>query len=304
MQKIEKNNITWINFSGPTTDELLFLKDNFKLSKYVVSELSQAIKRPKIEEYDGYLFLILHFPVFNEKTRQTIPTELDFIIAQSTIVTVHQESLPQLENFFHECSGGLNNGNGEYFKSPGFFLYCLLDKLIDSCLPMLDHISEHIEDIENNIFKGREKEMISEVAIVKRDIIDFRQTIKPQRSVLEVLANKTSRFFNDNLDFISQEVIGSNIRVWNVLENHKEMIEAIEETNNSLFSYRISEIVKILTILSLITFPLNLINGFLGMSLFNNVGFMQSPSSYILVLIVEIFIALLMVLFFKKKRWL
>jgi magnesium transporter len=169
---------------------------------------------------------------------------------------------------------------------------------------MLDHILDNIEKIEEKIFRGTGKEMISEVAIIKRDIIDFRRTIKPQRSVLEILAQKAPRFFNVQLDFISQEVIGSNIRVWNTLENHMEMIGAIERTNESLSSYQLSSIVKILTILSLITFPLNLINSFLGMSLFDKVEFMHYPYTYMVVLFFELFIGFALYLLFKKKRWL
>ena len=302
MQKIEYNNASWLNFPKPTTDDLLFLKNNFHLAASVLNELSIPVKRPKAEEYDSYIFLVLHFPVFDPKTRKTTPTEIDFIITKDCLITVYQEPITMLELFFADCT---NQGQSreEYFKDTGYLLFCILDKLTDSCLPMLDHIHDHIEDIENNIFRGKEKEMITEVAIVKRDIIDFRRTLKPQRSVLEIISQKASRFFSRDLDYISQEVIGSNTRVWNTLENHKEMIEAIEETNNSLFSYKISEIIKVLTVLSLITFPLNLINGFLGMSLFGNVPFMQASNTYLFVLAAELIIALALLLFFKKKKW-
>jgi magnesium transporter len=303
MQKIEHNNFAWINLANPPAKDLLFLKDTHRVSSNVLQQLITPIKRPKIEEYPGYLFLVLHFPVFYEKDRQTIPTELDFIITREAIITVYPEPVPSLVQFFEDCSHHLPMRE-EYFQTTGYLLFCILDKLIDSCLPMLDHVQEKIDDTEDKIFKGQEKEMLSEVAIIKRDIIDFRRTIKPQRSVLEILSKKSSRFFNQDLDFISQEVIGSNIRVWNTLENHKEMIEAIEKTNESLFSYKISEIVKVLTILSFITFPLNLVTGFLGMSLFENVPFMHSPFAYLYVLAAELIIGLLLITFFRKKKWL
>jgi len=303
MQEIQKNGITWFEFCKPNADEFLFLKDKFRLASSVMNELSTPLKRPKIEEHDEYLFLVLHFPVFNAKTRQTIPTELDFVITRKMVVTVHEDSLPSLEDFFNHCAKN-DWAQSQYFQKTGHLLFCMLDKLVDSCLPMLDHIHDHTEEIENKVFRGQEKDMLSEIAVVKRDIIDFRRTIQPQRSVLEVLAQKSNRFFGQDLDFISQEVIGSNIRVWNILENHKELIEAIEKTNESLFSYKISEIVKVLTILSFITFPLNLITGFLGMSLFNNVPFMQRTDTYIVILAIEILIGLFMYFAFKRKKWL
>jgi len=301
MQRITKNNLTWLNLAEPTTNELINIKDDLGLNKYVAGQLAIPIKRPKIEEYPGYLFLVLHFPVFNEKSRQTIPAELDFIVTKDIIVTAHQDPLPQLENLCHECSAGLNNS--EYFKNAGFLLYCILDKLIDSCLPMLDHISDHLDDIENKIFQGKEKEMLLEIAIVKRDIIDFRKTIKPQRLVLEILAKKTSRFFGDDFDFISQEVIGSNIRVWNVLENHKERVEAIEETNNSLLSNKITNILKILTLLSFITFPLSLVAAILAMNT-PMPEFLDRPTAFWEVFAFMILLTVGMFWLFKKKGWL
>ncbi len=303
MIKIQKNNITWLNLSEPTTNELLAIKDDFGLNRYVAGQLSIPVKRPKIEEYPGYLFLILHFPVFNESTRQTIPTELDFIITPNAIVTVHQDPLPQLENFCHECSGGVS-GNGEYFKSTGFLLYCILDKLIDSCLPMLDHVSDNLDDIENKIFQGHEREMLSEIAIVKRDIIDFRRTIKPQRSVLEVLAKKTSRFFNEDFDFISQEVIGSNIRVWNILENHKERVEAIEETNNSLLTHKLNNILKILTVVSFIILPLNLLAGIFAMDTGLTSDMMKDPYAFWWIITAMAAVGTFIFVIFKRKKWL
>ncbi|MDD5589970.1 MAG: magnesium transporter CorA family protein [Candidatus Portnoybacteria bacterium] len=303
MQQIEYNKVGWINSCCPDTRDLLFLKENFHLANAVVQQLPKSIRRPKIEEYFGYLFLVLHFPVFNHETRLTVPKELDFIITPSAIVTLSQEKIPQLESFFEECLRQMVSRE-EYFKSAGLLLFFMLDKLVDSCLPMLDHIDENIENIENKTFSGHEREMLSEIAIVKRDIIDFRRTIKPQRSILELLSKKASAFFDQDLDFVSQEVIGSNIRVWNTLENHKEMIESIEETNESLLSYKISDIVKILTVLSSITLPLGLVANIFSMNTALNITLAQNPLSFWAIIGSMITLSAIMLLYFKKKKWL
>ena len=159
MQQIEKNQVLWLNIAGPSTDDLLFLKEKFGLANSVLTELSVPVVRTKIEEYEDYLFLVFHFPVFDPASRKTTPTELDFIVTKTTIVTAYTEPIPNLEDFFVEC---LNHpaGQKEYFKSAGYLLFCILDKLIDSCLPMLDHIHDNIEDIEEKIFMGKGREMI------------------------------------------------------------------------------------------------------------------------------------------------
>ena len=122
--------------------------------------------------------------------------------------------------------------------------------------------------------------------------------------MIEILAKKADRFFVQDLQHYIHEVIGSNIRVWNTLENHKEMIEAIERTNESLLSYKISNIVKILTLLSFIIFPLSLLTAIFSMNTLTNYKLIQNIYAFWLILAAMIIIALGIFLYFKKKKWL
>jgi len=298
--QIEHNNIVWKNLANPDFQDLDFLDKELDASHLVLKDLLGFNKRPKIEEFDHYLFLVIHFPVFNEKTRQTIPTEIDFIITQEMVLTVYQSENPVLINLFED----LNNNeecHPECFKSAGWLLFYILDKMIDSCLPMLDHIHEKIETIEEKVFDGQEKEMLKEIAFVKRDIIDFRRTIKPQRSVLELLSRKMARFFKENLEIISQEVVGSEIRVWNTLENHKEMIEAIESTNSNLLSFQINQVMHTLTFFSIVLFSLTFLASFFSMKVIET---FETPLSLLGIGLLMITTVIFITVIFKNKRWL
>ena len=296
--QIQQNQISWLNLANPKPEDLNFLEKDLKVNPSVLKELLGVNKRSKIEEYDNYLFLVMHFPVFHEENRQTIPTELDFVVTPNQVITVYQNANPCLDKLFQELEKD-ESRRQEYFKSSGFLLFCILDRLIDSCLPMLDHIHEKIENIENKIFEGKEREMLKEIAFVKRDIIDFRRTLKPERSVLEILAKKDRHFFKEDLDYIAQEVIGSEVRVWNILENHKEMIEAIEKTNESLLSYQINRVMHTLTFFSIILFSLTFIASFFSMRIFT------ITSSFGLYAILGIMLAdiLIIAILFKRKKW-
>ena len=299
MTKIQFNQTTWQHMDKPDFKDLEFLKNELKASTTVVAELMGANKRPKIEEYDQYLFLVLHFPVFNAATRQTAPTELDLIVTKDSVFTICQHCNPALDKLFADLKDDEERQN-EGFKNSGWLLFYILDSMIDSCLPMLDHIHEKIEEIEKQVFDGKERAMLKEIAIVKRDIIDFRRTIKPQRSVLEILAKKASRFFKQNLDIICQEVIGSEVRVWNTLENHKEMIEAIESTNGNLLSFQINQVMHTLTFFSIVLFSLTFIASFFSMRV------LEETTEFSVKTIVAIMLTtiLLIVIIFKKKKWL
>jgi len=304
MEKITFNNITWIDIQNPQEEDLEILKEKFKLHPFISNQFLPPIHRPKIEEFPNQLFIVLHFPVYNEKIRQTKPVELDFIVTHNTLITSHQEEIPALKNFFNECNLQ-NYYQTKHFETIGHLVLGLLDWMIDSCLPMLDHIGERIEEIESHVFEGKEKEMLSEIAMVKKDLIDFRRAIKPQRSVLEILGKKTPRFFSEKVKPLAQEVIGSLVRVWNVLENHRELINSIEQTNNSLLSYKLSDIMKILTVVSFITFPLSVIVGFFGMNVFGSLPIIkENPYTWLVILIGMLLTTLIMVIYFKRKKWL
>lgn len=297
--KITHNQISWQHFNSPGQEELAFLKNGYFVSDYVLDQLVNVNKRPKIEEYGRYLFIVLHFPVFTPETRQTAPVELDFIVTKDSFFTIAQTANPALEKLFQDIAAD-ERLREEIFKNPGQVLFYVLDKMVDSCLPMLDHIHEKIEEIERQVFDGKEREMLREVAIVKRDIIDFRRTMKPQRSILETLAKKSSRFFQNDLEIICQEVIGSEVRVWNTLENHKEMIEAIEQTNSNLLSFQINQVMHTLTFFSIVLFSLTFIAGFFSMRALEGI---EGPG---LATISGVMLAtvLLITIIFKKKKWL
>lgn len=304
MEKITANNITWIDIQKPTQKDLDELKEKFNLHPFIAQEFLPSIHRPKIEEYPDQLFIVLHFPVSNRRNHQTKTAELDLIVTPNTLITSHTEKIPDLETFFKDCQ--VQKGHQEqYFQSSGFLLFNLLDWLIDTCLPKLDRVGEKIEKIENKVFQGKEKEMLSEIAMAKKDLIDFSRAIKPQRTVLEILGKKSLRIFGQEVRPLAQEVIGSIVRVWNVLENHRELINSIEQTNNSLLSYKLSDVMKFLTVVSFITFPLSVVVGFFGMNVFDNIPIVRKNVYTWLVILIFMFVtAGIMVVYFKKKKWL
>jgi magnesium transporter len=300
-QKMQNNNITWINIVNPSKKDVQFLKEEFDLCPSILKEYIPKIKRPKVEEYKTYLFAVIHFPVFDCKLRKTISTELDIILFKDILITSHSGLLPELKKVFKNCKSDEMVKNYYIRNNAVELIFKILDKLIDTRMPMLDHIDDNINDVEKEIFDGNERKMVDEIAIVKHDIISFRRIMKPQRMVLESLSRNMSKITDRNLLKLSAEVIGSNIKVWNTLENHKEMIEALEHTNESLLSYKLGDTMKILTAFSVIVLPLSLIANAFGMNVTNGMPFLGLPNGFWIIVISITFISFL---FFRFKRWL
>jgi len=306
LKKLTAKNYTWIDIDHPTEEDVNYVKNNYGIRDVVLNRLIPPMKRSEIEEYKQYFFIILHFPSFDQEFRKSRPEELDVIITKDTLITSHNGNLSAHNTFFKICNECEPEKLILLGKGHVHLFYHLLDSLIDAQLPMLDHIAENITRIEEKVFRGQEREMLREIAIVKRDIIDFRRIVKPQHSILEALNRKAYHLFGDKymkkMERNSQEIIGSNIKIWNTIENHKEMIESIEETNESLLSYKLNETMKFLTATSVILTPMALFINIWGMS-FGNMPLENNSWGFWIILVSALIIGVSITLYFKLKRW-
>lgn len=303
-REIKSEKVSWMDIKNPKQGDLEYLRKKFNLCPLILKEYLPSIKRSKVEDFRDHLFIVIHFPVFDAKIRRTNSAELDIILFKDTIITSHKGNFFQLEKLFGDCL--LHDHCRRYYlrKNAVFLLYQILDNLIDARMPMLDHIADNIEDIEEQVFSDKEEKMLKEISVVKRDIINFRKAIKPQRTVLESLARITPRFTDENMSAYSQEVIGSNIKVWNNVENYKEMIEALEHTNEALLSHKLNETMQILTAFSVIMLPLTLIASIFGMNVITGMPFTHSPFGFWLIMMMMFVTIVLSLIFFKFKKWL
>lgn len=303
MKKIETKNLLWIDIKNPSKQDIKYLQEKYKFHDLILNELIPPSQRSKVEQYDDQLYLVLYFPVFDKKTRQTKPRELDIIIGKNILITSHYKTILPLKALFDQCNL-YQEKRLKYMPKPVMLLYHIIDNLLNACLPKLDHIAENIDKIEDKIFQGHEKEMVSEISIIKRDVLNIAKAIKPQKSLLESLNLVSSQFFSQKYKIYFQDLLGSYEYVRSVLDNQQEMISSLQETNESLLSSKISEIMKILTIISFITFPLGVIAGIFGMNVFQNIGFANHPAAFWVILLTMLALASSMFVLFRKKKWL
>jgi magnesium transporter len=303
IREIKNNDITWVNIVNPNKNAVHFLREKYHIAPGVLRDFLPAIKRPKVEDYGDYLFVVIHFPIFNPDSRTTTSTELDIIIFRDTLITSHYSHLPELKRVFEKCEKDMAVKNYYMQKDAVCMLYLILDKLIDTRMPMLDHIDDHIDAIEAKMFIGDERKLLQEIAFVKHDIIGFRKSLKPQRSVLESLSHFTPKISPNDYRREITEVIGSNIKAWNTLENHKEMIEALEQTNESIFSHKLNDTMKILTAFSVMVLPLTLIASIFGMNTTVGMPFMQEEYGFEIILCIMMSVSVFCFAYFKYKRW-
>ena len=273
---------------------------NCGLHPLVAEELLQPTFRPKVEVYDNYLYLILHFPRFDARDSNH-GAEIDFIIGKDFFVTTHYERMPALEQFISACENDKRKSK-QYLASTGELLYYLLSDLFTDSFRELEKMDKTLSIMKTVIFKERNRDYVEDISLIRREILDFRRTIHPQQSVLHSLEQEGGVFWGKSMQPYLSRIIGDYLRIWHILENHKETAEALHETNQSLLSMRTAEITKNLTMMAFITFPLMLIASLFGM---NTLATPLVGARFDFWMIIGIMLAGTagMFVFFKWKKW-
>jgi magnesium transporter len=297
--------LTWIYMEKPTTREVEHLANQFHFHPLNLDDILSRVQRPKIDEYGDHLFIVLHFPVFNKENKVTTASEVDIFIGENYVVTVHcSGDLKPLSKFFKECQINQEICNNYMSYSSGFLLYHILDRLVNYCFPILNKLTDNIDKVEDLIFGRTVPETVREISLIRRDLISFRRVIHPQISVVDDLEHEDYPFLKEDQEIYFGDIADHTHKIWDALEDCKEVVDGLAETSNWLTSHRIQEIIRVLTILTAILAPGTLIASIYGMNipLFGGDGGSLIPLSIILFIILAI--AILMLFFFRRRDYL
>jgi magnesium transporter len=267
IHSITERKLTWFYIEKPTSNEVAFLAQRFHFHPLDLDDVLSRIQRPKIDVYEDYLFMVLHFPVFDKQNRITRPSEMDIFIGENYVVTVHcSGDLKPLAKFFQECATDKESRERYLGRSSGFLLYHILDRLVNSCFPILNKITQNIDDIEDIILTKPVPKTVREISLIRRDLISFRRVIHPQIAVIETLERQEYPFFKEEQEIYFGDIADHIRKIWDGLEDCKEVIDGLSDTSNWLTSHRIQEIMRILTIIMGLLAPPTLIASIYGMN--------------------------------------
>jgi magnesium transporter len=304
IQTLTHNGITWTDIREPTDQDIEYLRQEYPFFHPLdLEDCLSKIERPKIDEYENYLFIVLHFPVFNRVTRRLERSEVDVFIGHGFLVTVSEGTLkPLVEDF---ANSQRDEGIKSQFMSRGsyYLLYMLIDDLVDYGFPILDKENQNIEGIEERIFDSNAKEIVKEISIVRRNLINFRRTIKPQLKIMASLEQKDWEFLRGDLDVYWGDVSDHTVQIWDRLEDLWDVIEGLSETIESITSHRINEVMRILTIFSVIMLPLSVISGIYGMNI-RQLPLASHPLSFLLIIGIMAAVVVGMLTYFRREGWL
>ncbi|HEX4929155.1 MAG TPA: magnesium transporter CorA family protein [Gaiellaceae bacterium] len=294
--------LTWVHLDRPDPENVNALAERFGWHALDVEDVLSKRQRPKIDEYPEYLFAVLHFPVYDKAIQRLNAAELDVFLAQDYLVTLPNVELLPVTHLFGRCVENDQLREELFAKGSGRLLYEVLDDLFDYCFPILDKIGHKLDSVEDDMFERRAEDVVRDLSNVKQEIISYRKIIKPERATLRQLERRVERFLPEELDLYFDDIVDAAERIWDLLDNYKEVVEGLESTNESVISHRQNDVLRVLTVFSAILLPLTLIASVFGM----NVDFPGFGSAAAFWIIVAAMVAVGggLLGFFRWKRWL
>ena len=245
---------------------------------------------------------MLHFPRYDKTVKRLNAAEIDIFVGPDFLITLPNEPLQPVEYLFERCRTNEETREDLFSKGPGYLLYKIVDACVDASFPMLRKMGNKLEYLEDAIFEGESDKVVRDISNAKQEIINFRKIVRPQRAAFRDLERTKSRYIAEDLDIYFDDINDASERVWDLLENYKEVVEALESTNESVLSHRVNDSLRVLTAFSVIMLPLTLIASVFGM----NVGVPGESSISAFWVVIAVMVGVLsgMLGYFRHRGWL
>lgn len=301
--KITGEQTTWINLVDPTPIDIEGLRRSLPFMHPLnLEDMMSTTERPKLDSQPDYLYITLHFPLWDPNNRVSRPYEIDFVIGRNILVTAHDGKMPLLTHVFNNTRDEQDVRQMLLNGSAAHAFYFLIDKLVDNVFPMLRKVDGNLRAVENTIFTSDDQKIIRDIAILRRDIISLRRIIRQQLPVVEELARTDSAILREGLERYFDDIVDHLNRARDIIDEDYDVISSLSETADTLLSHRINGVIRILTIFSAVMLPLTFISSLYGMNI--DLPLQEHPQSFWFLTGFMLLLVLIMLWYFRKQKWL
>ena len=292
--------VIWIDMESPTAADEQILLDVFHFHPLTVEDCRENRHYPKIEEFEGYLYFIVHGVRADISPERFNTIELDGFLGPNYVITYHHDSFRSINN----VKQLLRTTPVACQRGATFLLHQILDQVVDYYSPVLDDFDDRIDRLEDDIFTLRRpnNEILSEIMDLKRSVLRLRRISGKQMDILHRMARGEFAMIPDDMRPFYRDIYDHLVRVVDLAESYRDLISGSLEAYLSVVSNRLNEIMKVLTIFSAIMLPLTFIAGVYGMN-FDHMPELHSKYGYFAVIVLMVVIAVGMLLFFRRRGW-
>jgi magnesium transporter len=260
IKQLKYKNVTWIDITKPTREEVNNLTKQYNLHDVVSEELLSPSSRSKVDYYEDYIYLVLHFPL-----NKYAVSEIDFILGHDFVITTHADLIQPLAEFAQILDGGNDNKKEKGFHA-GHLFYYMLRELYGPLEVELDSINNKLKNIEEKIFAGQEAEMIKSLSQTNHQLLDIKWSLKFHREVLNSFASAGKDFYGEKFDYYLRAIVSEYEHVSELVKSNREIFAELHSTNESLLMIKNGLTMRVLTALAFIFLPVTLTTFIFSMS--------------------------------------
>ena len=295
--------VTWLDLVHPDSADIASLHARFPfIHPLNLEDISSPVERPKLDEDVTYLFAVMHFPLWDSQDQFSRAAEVDFFIGRDFVVTVHNGALKPLTRMAAACQTDAAARENLLGRGAAHAFHTLVDELVDYIFPILAKVDGRVHRIQDALFASNARRVIQEIALLRRDIISLRRIIRGQIPILRQLETFDHPLLHADMDEYFGDILDHLLKQRDIIDENYEVINSFAETADTLASYRINEVMRILTVISVIMLPLTLISSIYGMNI--ALPFAADPNAFIITAGIMILIAIVMLIYFRRRHWL
>jgi magnesium transporter len=301
IETIKIGTLRWHHVMNPSDENLQYLQDNFHFHPLDIEDCKSVVnQRPKIDIYDDYYFIILHFPYFDRQNRFLKIREVKIFWSEEYVITIGKSHWI-VESMFNE--GKEQEAKGEDFEigTSDALLYAIIERLMKATQKIIRKMGDDVDNVNRYLFDKKAELTIEQISVIRKNIILINTMFKPQLPLFNKFESGQIEGYAHNMEDYWGNILDYYKQLWDLTEDYAELIEGLSQTFDSLQANRTNEIMKILTLISSILLPLTFLTGLYGMNV--NLPLQDDPRSFWIVIGAMLGIAFFMIMFFKRKKW-
>ncbi|MEI8130107.1 MAG: CorA family divalent cation transporter [bacterium] len=297
-----RQGLTWIDLESPTKEEADAISEEYSLHPLITNELVTSSERAKVDIYENGIYVILHFPIRNRTTGRIRETEIDFVLLENTLITTHYELVDPLHDFAKIFEANSYISSARFGEHAGFLFFAQMKELYKHTLFLLESVEHDIRDIEHKIFAGQETAMVSHLSRVSRTIIDLKSALRSHTEMIKSFSASAQKMYGPEFANYASMIEGECLHVTQALEESRQMVQDLRRTNDSLLSAKTNATMRRLTAINVVLLPLGLISWIFAMN--SKYLYLDDPKRLIAVLASMVFTCLILIIYFRSKKWL
>ena len=303
IKEIKYGKLTWVNISSINDESVTYLKKNYKFHHLDYEDIQSESQIPKLDSYDKYIFLVLHFLNWKNNSKKIQPHEVDFFVGDNYLITIQHGKNKEIKNFFYRCMNNKKLKEKWMSKSSGYLLYKLLESLFNQSRQILNNVGKQISGIENEIFAGEQDfKIIKQLAVHRRNVLNARRILDPQRYLVSTLSHTRKDFLDESLSLYFDDIKDNLDKLWVIVDTFKETIDGLHLTVESVINQKTNKVISALAVISVALLPLTLLSGIYGMNI-DNLPYARDPKFVWLIFLILASIILSIIWIMKRKKW-